>query len=244
MSNSYFRFKQFTIHQEKSAMKVTTDGCLFGAWVASVIRETGQSQLNCLDIGTGTGLLSMMLAQQNSACIIDAVEIEAGAAEEAANNIESAGKKETISVHHTDIRQFQPGKKYAAIFSNPPFYENELKGSVTARNTAHHDAGLLMQDLLDCCRNLLLENGRAFLLLPFKRETELMAKIQAAGFFISHHVRVKQSVSHGFFRTMLELRLIGSVQAVARYEEIAVKDEKDQYTEAFTALLRDYYLYL
>jgi tRNA1Val (adenine37-N6)-methyltransferase len=244
MSNSYFRFKQFTIHQEKSAMKVTTDGCLFGAWIASFVCEDDQSQLHCLDIGTGTGLLSLMVAQKNSACIIDAVEIEAGAAEEAANNITGAGKNETIFIHQSDIRQFQPEKKYAVIFSNPPFYENELKGSVAAKNAAHHDAGLLMQDLLDCCRNLLLDNGRAFLLLPFKREIELTAKIQAAGFFISHQVRVKQSVNHGYFRTMLELRFTGSGQAVTHYEEIAIKDEKDQYTETFTALLRDYYLYL
>lgn len=244
MSNSYFRFKQFTIHQEKSAMKVTTDGCLFGAWIASVIHDAGHSQMICLDIGAGTGLLSLMVAQKNTGCMIDAVEIEAGAAEEAANNIESAGKKETISVHHTDIRQFQPGKKYAAIFSNPPFYENELKGTVTARNTAHHDAGLLMQDLLDCCRKLLLKEGSLYLLLPFKRETEIVSKIQSSGFHISRQVRVKQSVNHGFFRTMLELRFTGTGQSVTRHEEIAVKDEKDQYTGEFTALLSDFYLYL
>lgn len=243
MSNSYFRFKQFTIHQEKSAMKVTTDGCLFGAWVASVIREAGQQQINCLDIGAGTGLLSLMVAQQNTGCKIDAVEIEAGAAEEAANNISVAGKNEAIIIHQSDIRQFRSAEKYAVIFSNPPFYENELKGSVTARNTAHHDAGLLIQDLLSCCRDLLLENGLVFLLLPFKRETEITAKIQAAGFNIHRHVRVKQSVNHGYFRTMLELRFTATAQTVT-YEEIAVKDGNDQYTGAFTTLLRDYYLYL
>lgn len=225
-------------------MKVTTDGCLFGAWVASVMREAGQPQMNCLDIGAGTGLLSLMVAQQNTDCTVDAVEIDAAAAEEAANNISGAGKNGSIIVHRSDIRQFQPEKKYSVIFSNPPFYENELKGNVTARNTAHHDAGLLMQDLLDCCRKLLVEDGLIYLLLPFKRETEIVSKIQSSGFHVTLQVRVKQSVNHGYFRTMLELRLPGSGQAGTRIEEIVIKDEKDQYTVAFTALLRDYYLYL
>lgn len=244
MANSYFRFKQFTIHQEKSAMKVTTDGCLFGAWVASGIRETGQQQIHCLDIGAGTGLLSLMVAQQNTGCKIDAVEIEAGAAEEAERNIATAGKKEVITVLQADIRQYHPSKKYAVIFSNPPFYENELKGSVIAKNTAHHDAGLLMQDLVDCCRKLLLEDGRFYLLLPFKRETEIVSKIKSSGFHVTRQLRVKQSVNHGYFRTMLELRFPGSGHAVTGFEELAIKDEKDQYTGMFTELLRDYYLYL
>lgn len=244
MSNSYFRFKQFTIHQERAAMKVTTDGCLFGAWVASVIRETSQRQVNYLDIGTGTGLLSLMVAQQNTDAIIDAVEIDAGAAEEAISNIEKAGKNEAIFIYQVDIRHFHPPKKYAVIFSNPPFYEKELKGTLAAKNTAHHDAGLLMQDLLDCCRDLLREDGRIYLLLPFKREIELISKIQATGFTICRHLRVRQSVNNGYFRTMLELRFNGPEEQSTGYEEIAVKNEQDQYTEAFTALLRDYYLYL
>lgn len=244
MANNYFQFKQFTIHQEQSAMKVTTDGCLFGAWVARTIHENVHSPFNGLDIGTGTGLLSLMVAQQNSGCIIDAVEIEAGAAEEAVRNTAAAGKKEVITIHQADIRQYHPGKKYAVIFSNPPFYENELKGTVSVKNTAHHDAGLLMQDLLECCRYLLEKDGRLFLLLPYKRETELKVKIQAAGFGISRHVRVKQSVNHGYFRTMLELCFKGPGEQQTNYEEIAIKDEQEQYSDAFTALLRDYYLYL
>lgn len=244
MSNSYFRFKQFTVHQEKSAMKVTTDGCLFGAWVAAVIRESGQPQADCLDIGTGTGLLSLMVAQQNPTCTIDAVEIEQGAAEEAANNINEAGKDRSVFIHRADIRQFLPDKKYTVIFSNPPFYENELKGTVAAKNKAHHDTGLLLQELLYCCRNLLREDGRIFLLLPFKRETELISKILTLRFSISRLVRVRQTVNHGYFRTMMELRLSSQERQSIAEEELAVKDERDQYTAAFTSLLRSYYLYL
>jgi len=87
MANSYFRFKQFTIHQDQSAMKVTTDGCLFGAWAAKAIHERKPEQGRWLDIGTGTGLLSLMVAQQNPDNLIDAVEIEMAAAEEARKNI-------------------------------------------------------------------------------------------------------------------------------------------------------------
>ena len=103
---------------------------------------------------------------------------------------------------------------------------------------------MLMHDLLECCRYLLEKDGRLFLLLPYKRETELKVKIQAAGFGISRHVRVKQSVNHGYFRTMLELCFKGPGEQQTNYEEIAIKDDQEQYSDAFTTLLRDYYLYL
>ena len=112
MANNYFRFKQFTIQQDKAAMKVTTDGCLFGAWVAKQIGEQPMTAVKLLDVGTGTGILSLMIAQKNPDCSIDAVEIDNNAYEQANENIISSPWKENIQVFHADIKSFEPGKKY------------------------------------------------------------------------------------------------------------------------------------
>jgi len=244
MANSFFRFKQFTIHQDRSAMKVTTDGCLFGAWTANAIHQLQRPPVSCLDIGTGTGLLSLMVKQQNPDCIIDAVEIDEAAAREARYNIEAAGKSEQITVHQEDILQFQPGKKYSVIFSNPPFYENELKGTDPGKNKAHHNEGLLFNELLIRCHQLLESDGHVYLLLPFKREKELMEKINDAGFLITRHTRVRPAVQLGYFRFMIEIKFNSDSISSMSSEELSVKDEQDRYTPSFTGLLRDYYLYL
>ena len=244
MANNYFQFKQFTIHQELSAMKVTTDGCLFGAWTANAIRELKWPVVNCLDIGCGTGLLSLMAAQLNPDIVIDSVEIDGPAAQEASQNIIAAGKNATIHIFHQDILQYKPYKKYSIIFSNPPFYEKELKGNDPARNTAHHDEGLLIDALLAWCKNWLEDNGRIYLLVPFKRETEVFEKINTAGFAVNRLTRVRPSVRHDYFRCMLEMQFNTHQLTGTLTDELAVKDELDQYTSDFTTLLRDYYLYL
>jgi tRNA1Val (adenine37-N6)-methyltransferase len=244
MANSYFQFKQFTINQEQSAMKVTTDGCLFGAWTANVIRELTPSKRNCLDIGTGTGLLSLMVTQQNPDCLIDAVEIEKDAAEEARRNIGAAGKDKQITVHPQDIQLYHPLHKYDIIFSNPPFYENELKGNNTGKNKAHHNEGLLFHQLLACCKQLLKEEGNLFLLLPYKREKEVLDKIRDAGFTVTRHIRVRPAVHLDYFRILLELQFNEAATPKTVTGELSVKDEQDQYTPGFIELLRDYYLYL
>jgi len=244
MANSYFRFKQFTIHQDQSAMKVTTDGCLFGAWAAKAIREKKQEQGRWLDIGTGTGLLSLMVAQQNPAGQIDAVEIATEAAEEARRNILAAGKEHQIFVHQQDIQHYHPGHQYDIIFSNPPFYENELKGNNTGKNKAHHNEGLLFHQLLACCKQLLKKEGSIFLLLPYKREKELLEKIKETGFVVNQHIRVRPAVQLDFFRILLEVQFNPATPPDLVTGELAVKDEQDQYTPGFVELLRDYYLYL
>ena len=225
-------------------MKVTTDGCLFGAWAAKAIHEKKPEQGRWLDIGTGTGLLSLMVAQQNPDNLIDAVEIEMAAAEEARKNILGAGKEKQIIVHQADINKYHPDHQYDIIFSNPPFYEKELKGNNTGKNKAHHNEGLLFHQLLACCKQLLKKEGSIFLLLPYKREKELLEKIKETGFAVHQHIRVRPAVRLDYFRILLEIQINTSTPPNLVTGELAVKDERDQYTPEFIELLRDYYLYL
>ena len=127
MSNSYFQFKQFIIHQDRCAMKVTTDACLFGAWVAEEDKSEKIITKNVLDIGTGTGLLSLMYAQKNSLANIDAIEIDEDAYIQAKENVAASPFAERINIIHDDIKRFTFSKKYDCIISNPPFYEKEIR---------------------------------------------------------------------------------------------------------------------
>lgn len=225
-------------------MKVTTDGCLFGAWVAKQISEQNITADKIIDIGTGTGILSLMIAQKNPDCSIDAVEIDNNAYEQAIENIISSPWKENIRVVHADIKSFEPGKKYDTIFSNPPFYENELKAEDEKRNIAHHDGGLSFNELFEIIKQRLTPEGHFYLLLPYKRNEEIRNLFLEHQLELSQLIFVKQSVNHGYFRIMLCGRLPSEKKGETAIEEMAIKDNNDNYTPAFVSLLKDYYLYL
>ena len=148
-------------------MKVSTDSCLFGAWVASI----QENPKNVLDIGGGTGLLTLMLAQKSNA-LFDCVEIENECFEQLKDNINDSKWKNQCAIYNEDIREFTPEKKYDLIISNPPFYENQLNSTSSKINLARHHSGLLLSDLFDIAQNLLTEEGKFFLLLPAFRRSE------------------------------------------------------------------------
>ncbi len=239
MGNSYFRFKQFTVQQDRAAMKVTTDACLFGAWAIKNILAHAEGN-DILDIGTGTGLLSLMIAQEVNAQI-DAIDIDKAAAEQAKENTGNSPWKERIHILQGDAREFDFGKQYDIIISNPPFYENELTSANTRKNTAHHDAGLLINELLSIISLQLKENGRFYLLLPFKRYEEIKTVIHKYGMKLGIVCLVKQSTEHSFFRVLIAG---GKKEETIEVEELAIKESTGKYTEEFSRLLKDYYLYL
>ncbi len=237
MSNSFFQFKQFTIHQQHCAMKVCTDACLLGAYAASVLRN---DELNILDIGTGTGLLALMLAQKTPAQI-DAVEINEAAASQAAENVAASPWAANVRVIHTDIKTFPPGKKYDLIISNPPFFEDDLRSADQSKNDAKHNSGLTMTKLLKIIQQLLSTAGAATLLLPYARTAFVQATAAKMGFFVSAKIKVRPSPRHDFFRTILVLT---QQEADLIEEEIFIHDEQRNYSPRFASLLKDYYLKL
>ncbi len=220
-------------------MKVTTDGCLFGAWCAAELKHVKKGVNKALDVGTGTGLLSLMVAQKNNV-LIDAVEIDADSFEQAANNVTSALFFHHISVVQADILVFE-NSSYDCIISNPPFYENDLQSPSLKKNAAHHNISLTWIDLLKIIDEKLTRDGKFFLLLPYKRWKEAQTLIEQQYLFINQTVFVKQSPRHKPFRIMVQGSRMVSEVAVS---EVVICDESNNYTPPFLNLLTDYYLHL
>ena len=241
MANHYFQFKQFTVQQEHCAMKVCTDACLFGAWVAAYLKSntTIAETESILDIGTGTGLLSLMLSQQISAKI-DAIEIDAAAAMQAAENFNAASFKPTIQSMHANVKDWTAAKKYAFIISNPPFFENDLMSGDAKKNLALHSTELTLENLLESIVNNLANNGSFALLIPYHRKDYLVALALKNGFHLLRDLSVKQTPKHAFFRSCL---FFGRTIKTPLVEEIIIQNN-GVYTAHFSALLQPYYLAL
>ncbi len=224
-------------------MKVTTDSCLFGAWCASEIRHHQQGlnkqPLTLLDIGTGTGLLSLMIAQKNEVKT-DAVEIEPATAAQAIQNISSSPYAENIHVVQADILEYAPGE-YDLIVSNPPFYENEWKSPAEGRNIAHHSHLLRWAELFPLIASKLAPGGLAFLLLPASRAELANQLIASNNMFMNKEILVMQSEGRSPFRRMV---CISKQKAEPVVSELVIRNEKGEYSELFTSYLQDYYLYL
>ena len=236
--NSYFAFKQFTVQQEGCAMKVTTDACLFGAWCAQEIKTTSTETI--LDIGIGTGLLSLMIAQQTSARIT-AVEVDALAAAQAARNFNNSPFADRLTIDHTDVRALTKINKYDAIISNPPFYEQQLKSPLQGRNNAMHSAMLTLQELLTCIDGLLQPQGQLFLLMPYYRKQELLDTLPAFNLYASKVVSVAPVAGKPFFRLMIAA---GREMVDPAEESLVIKEADRAYTPEFSQLLQPYYLFL
>ena len=249
MANTYFQFKQFLIHQDRCAMKVATDACLFGAWVARRIKSNREEleitvSDKLLDIGTGTGLLSLMMAQENPSLDIQAIEIDANAAGQASDNFQLSPWKERIHIHQGDIRQAGFPHQFRYIVSNPPFYENDLKSPDPLKNLAHHQEGLLLVDFPDIIKKQLEPGGQFYLLLPFKRKEEIISLLQQNGISISNLVLVKQSINHPYFRLMLEAKYPKAEIEMTEINEMIISNKENEYSSEFISLLKEYYLHL
>jgi tRNA1Val (adenine37-N6)-methyltransferase len=244
MSNPYFEFKHFTVYQDHCAMKVATDGCLFGGWIADENKSEQVKAERVLDIGSGTGLLSLMYAQKNPSSKIDAIEIDEDACRQAMQNIAASPFAKQIEVIHGDVKRFASSKKYDCIISNPPFYEKEITSNDNKKNIAHHHSGLRLEELLNIIRESLSPTGTFYLLLPFKRNEEIRKILLKQGLWVSKILFVRQSTQHNYFRMMIAGKLDQENGAETFIEQISIRDDQRQYTKEFKELLKDYYLYL
>ena len=221
-------------------MKVCTDSCLFGAWIASVIENKNINPKTILDIGTGTGLLSLMLAQKSDAGI-DAVEIDRNAYEQAMQNVSISAWHDRIKIFNADIKKWHPSLKYDLIISNPPFYENNLFPEDERKTISKHGAALSLEELITIAKNLLNNDGSVAVVLPWQR-TNFFENLALKHFlFVKEKIEVKQTTSHDYFRTMFILQ---KQKTAIRKNAITIKNTDNKYSNEFKDLLKDYYLYL
>ncbi|MEO0066171.1 MAG: hypothetical protein RI983_1497 [Bacteroidota bacterium] len=242
MANSFFSFKSFTVHQDKAAMKVCTDACLFGAWTA--LHTLKPDTQHILDIGTGTGLLSLMLAQFTRAKI-DAVDIDKSAAIQAEENFNKCPWKEQLFVHHQSLEDFTGGqqKKFDLIICNPPFFENQLKSIQNDRNLAMHSQQFSLNLLAGSMADVLSDNGIGSVLLPYQRSSEWLTIAQKNQLTVFRSCSVKQTQDHPFFRSMFLLHksaMMSKTGLTEKREEISIKMGPD-YSPEFKTILKPYY---
>ena len=230
------------MHQEHTAMKVCTDACLFGAWAAADAQM--QSAKKILDIGSGTGLLSLMLAQQ-SAAHITAIEIEAGAFQQTKANFESSPWKERLNAIHSSIQAYASNNKqplFDCIITNPPFYEGDLTSPDSTKNLAAHSTALPWDELVKSVANLLQENGAWYVLVPTLRAYTMQKLASTYGLQLSEECLMYNDAKHLPIRAML--KFVKQKDVAIQRNKIVIKNTDQSYTAEFSNYLKDYYLHL
>jgi tRNA1Val (adenine37-N6)-methyltransferase len=235
--NTYFQFKQFKIIQQKAAMKVNTDGVLLGAW-------TNLEGVNSvLDIGTGTGLIALMIAQRSNAQITG-VEIERNAAEEALENVQNSKWGNRIFIQNTSFQQFteQAKGKFDLIISNPPFFTNSVKNTNPHLSIARHNHLLPFADIIAGTVKLLNKTGKLALILPFGEMDKFIVQASLNGLHLSRLTEVKPFPDKLPNRCLLEF---GNENTIIEKSHISVFSEvKNEYSDEFKKLAADFYLKL
>ena len=241
MRNSSFSFKQFAIAQDKCAMKVGTDNILLGAWA----NISDNSQV--LDIGTGTGLLALMMAQRSQLSNIDAVEIDDDAYGQAKANIEKSPWGDRINIFHAPIQDFANNfsKQYDLIISNPPFFEKASKSSQKSRNLARHSDSLSQADILQIALQLMKPNGRLAVIYPTDLADNFLNKAKDFHLFCDRKTYVKPTPKTDIKRILLELSsTLSSIQGQTQETILVVEESKHIYTQDYINLVQDFYLNL
>ena len=230
------------MHQEHTAMKVCTDACLFGAWSAADAQI--QSAKNILDIGSGTGLLSLMLAQQSNAHIT-AIEIEDGAFNQTKTNFELSVWKDRLDVIHSSIQDYASNNEqplFDCIITNPPFFESDLNSPDNAKNLAAHSTALPWDVLAETAAYLLQDNGAWYVLVPTLRAYTMQKIASNYGLELAEECLMYNDAKHLPIRAML--KFIKQKEVVIQRNKIIIKNADQSYTTEFTTILKDYYLHL
>ncbi len=231
MPKPSFRFKQFTIEQDRCALKVGTDGVLFGAWV----NYGGATRI--LDIGTGTGVLALIAAQRSPSATVDAIEIDDASAEQAAENASASPWADRVRVHRMDVRRMQASVPFDLVICNPPYYAGYSGAADVRVGLAKHSEELLFPELIDAVDRLLSADGRFAVIIPLNRETEFRREATRVGLSPVRRCVVKYVAHRPAKRVLMEFdRSGGALQE----EEMTIEATGPfDYTPEYRALISD-----
>ena len=233
---SKFQFKQFSIEQDRCAMKIGTDGVLLGAWT-----PIENNPFSILDIGTGTGIIALMLAQRSSAEQIDALEIDEDAYEQATDNFENSPWNDRSFCFHAGLDEFveEPEDEYDLIVSNPPFYSEDYKSNDDQRDLARFQDAMPFEDLIEAAALLLSENGIFSVIIPFKEEENFIAIAKEYDLHPLKITHVKGTPTSEIKRSLLALT---RNETAVLTNELVIETARHIYTPEYVALTQNFYL--
>lgn len=237
--NNPFYFKEFSIDQDKTAMKVGTDAVILGAWCSL---ETYPDSI--LDVGSGTGIVALMMAQRSDALTIDAIEIDPNAYEQSIANFEKSDWSDRLFCYHSSFQDFSEEMKeeeqeYDLIISNPPFYNDSFETKDTSRNIARFTSSMSFIDLLEGVSKLLSNSGIFTTIIPFKEEQFFIKLANKNNLFLNRVCRVKGTDNSEIKRTMLEFSLH---QKKVEETTLVIEKTRHEYTKEYVNLTKDFYL--
>jgi len=236
MPNQYFEFKNFRIDQSQTAMKVTTEGAILGA-IAEV-----RNPHRILDIGAGTGLISLMLAQRYEEAMIDAIEIDSRAVMDARFNFDQSPWQKRLQLFEDDARKWDSSYRYDMIVSNPPFFKSSLKSTNKQKNSAIHDDLLSQKDLIDIASRLLADQGELVVIYPEFESNQFIEIANDCGLYAEKQIDIYDHKGASMLRRIVTLsRKPSSLEKLI----FTIKKEKGgAYTGQFVDLMKPFYLYL
>lgn len=231
-----FTFKQFHVNQDRCAMKIGTDGVLLGAWTPII-----NNPYNVLDIGAGTGILSLMLAQRSNAEQIDAIEIDEDAYEQCVENFEASPWGDKLFCFHAGLDEFvdEPEDEYDLIISNPPFYTDDYKSDNTSRDLARFEDALPFEELIEAAALLLSDNGIFSVIIPYKEEERFVSLCKELDLFPLKITRVKGTPTSEIKRSLLAFCRMEQTPLI---DELVIEISRHNYTSEYIELTKEFYL--
>ena len=236
MSTLPFKFKEFSVNQDQCAMKIGTDGVLLGAWTS-----LEKKPFSVLDIGAGTGVLALMMAQRSFAENIEAIEIDADAYEQCADNFENSPWADRLFCYHASLLEFveEVDDKFDLIICNPPFYSEDYKTENKSRDLARFNDAMPFEHLIYAITNLLSKDGLFSVIIPIKEESKFVDLATKSGLFPNRKLHVKGNPDSEIKRSLLEFSFTENETITS---QLVIETERHQYTEEYINLTKDFYL--